>query len=250
MYLVPHHKSGTAVSWELFSILCCKNAIGKQNVYMYISQCFEKCINNDNLHLLFNGFPNQIDKIHKNHTIIHFIRHPVDMILSGYNYHRKCREPSWTNVTKWSSIHIKNAKKLKNILNAQNTTFCNALNKNNLDVGIEAETIRTISADDGLTAMLRIHSKYYAKPNYYSLCMFDYINSPVSTWGNLSVRIQKNINIKDFGYLYDNHYTKKNKLQIPYAYRALSKFMNISDTKIYYESKIIPWNCKSELSLK
>lgn len=131
--------------------------------------------------LEFNGLRPQM-RFNVNHTYIHFIRHPVSMIVSGYLYHRRCPE-AWTkqarllhthpNVTDYWSGYGNSATAglffgvpeqrlaLAELLtngggNAteRSMSYCQLLQARNESVGVRAETIRSIRASDGVRRML------------------------------------------------------------------------------------------------
>ena len=97
--------------------------------------------------------------------ILHFVRSPISMIASGYEYHRRCSE-SWTSVP-LSERHLGKTDHQKRFggqrgvaaVEAQlrvavGESYCQALQQASLDDGISAEAVRTLSAGDGVGQML------------------------------------------------------------------------------------------------
>ena len=249
MYLIPHHKTGSAVSWELFALLCCPGAIGKQNVFKYVSPCLEPCREKESIHLFWNGYFNIVKSIPTHHLIVHFIRHPVDVVISGYNYHKNCNEPSWTNSTTWTSQNLVQSSKLKNILNVSTGhTYCTSLQKVDTKTGIYAETVRTLTSTDGLTTMLNVHHFLQNKLNYYPLCMYDYMKTPEKVWTSFSRYADRTVPYEKFGYLLKRHANQHavDRIQVLFAQQALRKFMTLNNTILNFGNEHSQWTCKSQ----
>ena len=77
IYLSCYHKTGTVFLIKLKKLL---EIYDKKNTYKL--DCWSKRANKIN------------KKNNKNIKIIHLIRHPYEIIVSGFNYHKKCKE-SW-----------------------------------------------------------------------------------------------------------------------------------------------------------
>ena len=105
-------------------------------------------------------------------SVVHFVRDPADMVVSGYLYHLDGQEREWTNAHfKVPSVKTKKRfgsfERFSDMLaalgetpsgwNAANTTYQRLLQKNvaHPDRSLLAEAIRTTSAEDGVLHMLQ-----------------------------------------------------------------------------------------------
>lgn len=97
--LISHHKSGVLVTLYIFKHLCCPHVkfIDFPTWWARPNGNYYKCLK-ETCNVTWN-----VDGFHsrkKNDTIyIHVIRNPIDMIVSGYLYHKNCIE-KWTKTTK------------------------------------------------------------------------------------------------------------------------------------------------------
>ena len=80
---------------------------------------------------------------------LHFAREPTEMLLSGYLYHRQCREPGWTN-------HSRRPPGLfpRRSLFPVHGSYCAWLQRASAREGLEMEMRRTLYAESGLGLML------------------------------------------------------------------------------------------------
>lgn len=145
--IVTHHKSGTFAGWGLFINLCCPPRTNlKGFVWDIVAGCKRFC---PSATYEVNGIPNHT--LQPNNYYLHIIRHPVDMIVSGYLYHRACFESQWTDGYRnptLVSLHVPKNFHVKG-------SYCKFLKENNSSVGLEAEAYRSLHAFDGVGSMLR-----------------------------------------------------------------------------------------------
>ena len=91
--LVPHHKSGEHVAWSIYASLCCKAA---HNALVELGSVLTRCAQSGSLcdqqriDLHYNGLPSPPGRAAtygSDRTLVHFVRHPSDVVVSGYRYH-------------------------------------------------------------------------------------------------------------------------------------------------------------------
>lgn len=96
-FIRAYYKSGTFASFDLFGALCCSRAIGGRADRAAACndrgpECLERKIR-----FLWSMEP--LHAFNRNATIVRFVRHPVDMLVSAYLYALSCNEPIWSNNT-------------------------------------------------------------------------------------------------------------------------------------------------------
>jgi hypothetical protein len=158
------HKSGTYVSWAIYGKLCCPPLLqvredqpGKLGGGLFA--CKASCerqhvwLSNNGLHSKFNLTTNSL--------VVHLARHPVDLLLSGFSYHRACNEPAWTDQPGWlmgmqarSWVDVASARhwfgdermreRIGALLGAANneTSYCRGLQRSDEATGLQAEAAR------------------------------------------------------------------------------------------------------------
>jgi len=102
---VAHHKSGTTVGKVLADALC--EAFSRPVVkYTYRERPVEPEVPNSSLcHFLIKIYSEDLDmwlkRLWRNphNRLIHFVRDPVEMVSSGYLFHKRGSEIEWTNAT-------------------------------------------------------------------------------------------------------------------------------------------------------
>lgn len=187
--VVAHHKSGTRASADVLAQLCCpeNSAASDASAWawnVWSETCYERCAAQDVTYypagLPLDWEPKQYERV------VHFAREPVDMIVSGYLYHRDCAEPEWTDLPlepealNWeTSLPISGQQGLteqalrfgstaniaairalldpKHLL--QNASYCRLLQAAPPEKGVRAETLRSLYAHDGVAKMLTDHAR-------------------------------------------------------------------------------------------
>lgn len=114
IYLSCYHKTGTHFFNDLKNILMKHD---KENEYI-----------ND----IWSHNANKITPNEKDVKIIHLIRHPYEIIMSGLFYHKKCNE-------EWCVNTNKNTKADNNNYNFQGLSYQDKLNTLNIEDGINFE---------------------------------------------------------------------------------------------------------------
>lgn len=170
--IVTHHKAGEHAAWAVFGSLCCPRALQTPEslIGRELGLCLPSC-RRQGIEIRFNGLGTSAVR---NHTYLHFVRHPVNMIVSGYLYHRRCPE-EWTRDAALfhgasDSKELVRQKGLffgadrarhavSNLLAdgdpaANSSSYCALLQARNESTGIRAEALRSMSSGDGVRRML------------------------------------------------------------------------------------------------
>ena len=111
------------------------------------------------------------DRGDKYSAVLHYIRHPVDLLLSGYLYHKACQEPHWTNAKhRLSPWHLPKTVPVTG-------SYCKYLQKSSIRDGLAMEIERQLLGQDGLGIMLdNIHllsRKAAASSKVLNICLPD-----------------------------------------------------------------------------
>ena len=215
--VLAHHKSGTYVSWAIYGSLCCPPLLRVETHkivtrFLRLWPNASVCVTR-NVTVELVGLPDLHYDPSSRVTIVHLRRHPVDMIVSGYLYHRACKERGWTDRLGWTNPvtdHPEVAASLRSwfgypgqrahvgaLLNASNQSFCKAL-QHGLERcgatgimepiscgtgnwGLHAEAFRSLVASNGVGRMLEVEARlqsdaFLADPRRRALpvCMSDY----------------------------------------------------------------------------
>ena len=115
----------------------------------------------------------------RNKTVIHFVRHPVDMVLSGYFYHKQCAEPHWTRTWdfgRWKQYFPPQSVMVDYYAQSQRLglhSFCAFLQKVPERRGVEAEVARTLNCIDGVGNMVHLFAARNISDvnNVITICM-------------------------------------------------------------------------------
>jgi len=168
--VITHHKTGTVAAWNLIAALCCPEYKGGPGFWgPWGATCGQRCLS-QGVTFDFDGVydKNRNDPLRRD-RVVHFVRHPVDVVVSGYLYHRSCHEPlaneaplssGWTNISPrvWSDYTDGAAVTVREALGAADgdtaTSYCELLQHANASAGIEAETARSLAAYNGIGVML------------------------------------------------------------------------------------------------
>ena len=201
--VVSHHKSGTVASQQLILALCgCEGHPTGRAFWTTWHDCEKKCSEREVVYLR-NGAGNV--ELRPDDRIVHFVRSPRDMIVSGYNYHRDCSEPwlrHWTAertaTLRWPPLaaHIY----FKAYADGQfRDDYCEFLQEAPREFGVFAEAVRTISASDGIGAMLTQFKRQRGKPHpeILTVCLND-VNVMSETEATISTtwhRVADHVNI-------------------------------------------------------
>jgi hypothetical protein len=161
--LVTHHKSGTYAARQLLTATCPfpRNALPEScatcGVHYKISG------------LVAPGAPDVPLARSPVDVILHFIRHPLDMLTSGYRYHKACYERLWTalpmsmlclsradvaivwaaNLTALFSRHVQGAQV------GMLSSYWSMLQQLPTEQGLVAEALRAFASHGGIAQMLR-----------------------------------------------------------------------------------------------
>ena len=178
--VVAHHKSGTRASSDVLIQLCCPENSAVWEWSVWLGSCEERCAA-QGVNYYPNGLPLDWEPT-PNERVVHFAREPVDMIVSGYLYHRACNEPQWTDVpldrdtardmamTLVPGLTVQanffgsaeNIASIRALLDPkrslQNTSYCKLLQAASPEMGMRAETLRSLYAADGVSRMLADHT--------------------------------------------------------------------------------------------
>ena len=178
--VVAHHKSGTRASSDVLIQLCCPENSAVWEWSVWLGSCEERCAA-QGVNYYPNGLPLDWEPT-PNERVVHFAREPVDMIVSGYLYHRACNEPQWTDVpldrdtardmamTLVPGLTVQanffgsaeNIASIRALLDPkrslQNTSYCKLLQAASPEMGMRAETLRSLYAAGGVSRMLADHT--------------------------------------------------------------------------------------------
>jgi hypothetical protein len=170
--LVAHHKSGEHASWAVLAALCCPRAhhTTETRLGYELGRCLGRnttCAHRG-IDLYFNGLRPPMPTFHARKTFVHFIRHPISMVVSGYSYHRRCPE-HWTQDRGLLSSAPKSEATLflgyerdRRVIEhmlviggaAPGLSYCEMLHDCNESLGVAAEASRAMVAGDGLRRLL------------------------------------------------------------------------------------------------
>ena len=188
LIVVTHHKSGTVAAFQLLAAACCPDLNNATNVWAVwngasggslgrIAGCRQRCAARG-IYFASQGLrpgvagAELLDRRgaasgHGGGTIVHMLRHPIDMIVSGYLYHRRCEE-SWTRlgVHTWDDRWFGPPSAHEALLRLfgvprvmpQGLSYCEMLRRSNASVGVSVEAMRTFSASFGARQMLTQHA--------------------------------------------------------------------------------------------
>lgn len=179
IYVVTHHRAGTNAA-RIFAFPWCRLPTAYGAVPSTRNDCSSKGIE-----LKIDGISDPRE-IEDNSFVVHFVRNPIDMIVSGYLYHRACQERRWTDTwnpdrksAKYPSYLPDNdlTKPFGMALRQEyNGSYCRFLQAVPPEIGIQAETIRTLYADGGVGSMMN-NSEIFADPKknltVINACMSD-----------------------------------------------------------------------------
>ena len=204
--VVSHHKSGVHAAMLLVGALCCPEAPSRIDLLWWRAWqgCSQRCADRS---IFFYADGLELGKEHQvtghdpawlhgstcDLRIVHFMRHPVDMLRSGYMYHRICPEDTprrgkdgqlyhgivpdgWRNDSlclqvpaptspeqlaelrrRWGSQLDKLAVALGLAVEAC-APLCELLAQAPTQQGLWAEALRSVRAGDGVTSLLRAHA--------------------------------------------------------------------------------------------
>ena len=164
--IIAHHKTGTVLSWEVVANLCCPsmnifyNASSKEDFYpLYRLHCAPRC---EEKRVLFysNGAPKRLllkrNKASRgvDRRLLHFSRAPVQLLVSGYLYHKRCPE-AWTKRSRLEREKNRIPADVASLLHASNSqNYCDFLSKASEEDGMHAEVARSVHAQDGVSRMI------------------------------------------------------------------------------------------------
>lgn len=107
--------------------------------------------------------------------ILHFIRHPVDQLVSGYLYHKACNEPGWTDTP---NLNHENLYHFPDNMIFSHTTYCRTLQQLSIKAGLELELRRSLYSDDGIGKMIKDTSALYSwdSSRVFQLCLSENVD--------------------------------------------------------------------------
>lgn len=210
--IITHHKSGTVAAQDLIGDLCWPDGYaGHWNPASWMSVGKSLC-EDDGVHFFQGGLQYPLQWPLTTATVVHFIRKPVDMVVSGYLYHRRCSEPLFTHLPMplwalrpdamlWMGGNATREAILRELdplqLRHANASYCELLQQATPEQGIAAETLRTLSASDGVGSMLHdasvLHSLNSSQrlSQLLSICDSDivqtYSEQANATWRQLAI---------------------------------------------------------------
>lgn len=169
--IVSHHKSGTVFTMNIWSTVCCKEKIPGDELEFWRKA--RDCGANCSAIFEFNGWlpRHKCGRYQKcAFSYVHVIRHPVDMLISGYLFHRKCKEP-WTNSTTGNKEPLRFPQPFP-----VKGSYCQWLQRTNVTAGLQMELKRTLEANDGMGKMIRDMQALKPAANVFQLCLNDVAN--------------------------------------------------------------------------
>lgn len=177
--IVAHHKTGTYCAVALMGACCCPQQ-ADEDWWNTWRQCTEACADVD-VTMCNNGLHGtntsrcDRDAAALNESdgrpIVNFLRHPIDVAVSGYLYHRECHEeanqpPAYGKLFVVDHAAADEVRRLLGADAANNRSYCELLQANNVSVGIEAELVRSMGSSNGIADMLRdFEALEYARHN-------------------------------------------------------------------------------------
>ena len=201
LLVLAHHKSGSAAALQFLVGACCPQRPEALNITHFWSTwyahggCRDACAARGIIFRpdgLSRAELNELEKTSRMTThrradgkrlqrrgpsrlrgVIHLIRDPVDMVISGWRYHRACNEAEWSDTwldgtppaAPWQDKRFPRAPMMERFkaharqcglgANAGNgTSYCRWLRAAPATVGVEAEAARTFGASDGAGNMI------------------------------------------------------------------------------------------------
>ena len=173
MTIVAHHKTGTWSAFALIGACCCSES--KQDAFWstWGGRCGPACRaqNVTFCHMGLsgdNGDPACSARGVQRKHVVNFVRHPVDVVVSGYLYHRACNEGSaatptvrWELDKPFGPDHAAAILEVRTLLGASphayktSRSYCQLLQQNSASAGIEAELVRSLASYNGVSGLLR-----------------------------------------------------------------------------------------------
>ena len=174
LHLLAHHKAGVVLTRSIVKSIC----EGKRKSVRVDEAC-------DGVEVSTEGLEQHHAKIlsSASHFFIHGIRHPLDMLLSSYLYHKNCKnEPGWLNtpIGQGGFMMVKLIPRdfplRSSTSNVRNITYCSWLRTHSEEEGIRMELLRSLHAHGGMGKMLhdmKVLRNRVETPsrNIFTLCM-------------------------------------------------------------------------------
>lgn len=178
--IITHHKSGTVASFNIWAFLCIHggmetlfrryNISSDMDLWAAYSKLSHKC---PDIVIHDHGVPGYT--VRSGQAYVHMVRNPIDMLLSGYLYHRGCNEPDTTN-----SSETNRGYRDYTFFSRPwplHSSYCLWLQQNDEPTGMALELQRTMQAFDGIGRMFfdyRMLTDYPLKLSVCSGNMIDY----------------------------------------------------------------------------
>lgn len=223
LHILSHHKTGTALSQSIYGFLCFNN---DQEVIFLKSKTMgqfwsiynkETKYNCTNVTFGIHGINDTSEVYDSNKYYIHLIRHPIDVLVSGYLYHRACSE-KWTMVDdeKNRNKSYEFTYMFPPIFPIQGS-YCQYLQKVNISEGLRIEFYRAMHAKDGILKMLNDEETLLSlNHNSISICMsnlkemHDKVIDFLIPWNQFN---RTNIQINDME-IHHSKYQKQSKREL------------------------------------
>ena len=168
LHIVANHKSGVFESTVLTQVLCNDFSSFHRAA---VHGCSRIKHSSHGLHLVDE---HPVDVSPNASVFVHAIRHPLDMLISGYVYHIGCNEGQWTR-KKFTQGEFSIQIPYNNFVSYEKA-YCYWLREmrdtGKEEEGLEKELYRTLHASDGLGKMLQdMEYLEYHGSTVFNLCM-------------------------------------------------------------------------------
>jgi len=162
--IISHHKTGTFAGFMTTSACCCDD-FNNEFWGAWKKRCEADCHSKD-IQLCNDGLHGGKDCLEspsmKGRSVVNFVRHPIDVTVSGYLYHRECNEgASETPYDGWFLNKDHGAiAEVRRVLGAlpdpakDPRPYCLLLQQNNASIGVYAELVRSLGSGNGVATML------------------------------------------------------------------------------------------------
>lgn len=188
--VVAHHKSGTEAAFQLLNGLC-------QLHSHPMSLGGERCCAQNGVTFYSNGrYKHKVDlladgsaehMLRSFDAIVHLVRNPLDMLLSGYRYHCQCSREKWlrewgmggrTDPIRWppraAELFERHVPSLPT--RWREKRYCQVLRELPAAAALRMEALRTLGAADGVGGMINASATWQvgSGARVLPLCMYHY----------------------------------------------------------------------------
>ena len=168
-----YYKSGVFATFDLFAALCCPRAIGANAAAAAKCNSAGRC----GMRLLWETESLRAQGA-ATAAVVHFVRHPIEMLVSAYLFALACQEPFWMNSSRllppvgadahlgasrdeWRLAGLKfgrpwEREQLSSVMNLRaGESYCTALQRLSMHDGLRAEALRSATGSgNGIRQML------------------------------------------------------------------------------------------------